>query len=111
MTATRELYHQIENIEQQAANRNLTNDEFEAISKLQDQISDLEHPGYEIKSWFESVSIPNDHLMFTVFSKEDGCPVDSFKIYREGDQYKVRGQWKTHGDAVDYANQVLSKWF
>lgn len=92
MTTIRELYHQIENVEQQASDRDLSDAELETISGMQDQISDIEHPGYEMKELFESVDTPNDHLMFTVFSKENGCPVDSFKVYREGDRYFVSGQ-------------------
>jgi len=68
---------------------------------------ELYHQQYEIKSWFEGVDYPNDHLMFTVFNK-DGCPVDFFKVYREGNRYLVRGQWKTHSDAEEWAKQVLA---
>jgi hypothetical protein len=75
------------------------------------QVSDIKHPGHEMKEWFESVDNPNDHLMFTVFSKEDGCPVDFFKVYREGNRYLVRGQWKSINEAREWANQVLKKWF
>lgn len=111
MATIGELYHQIKTIETLSAQREMTDNEFEQISKLQDQISDIEHPGYEMKELFESVDNPNDHLMFTVFSKEDGCPVDSLKVYREGDRYLVRGQWADQDAAKEWANQVLSKWF
>lgn len=105
------LYAELREIEEAAEGRDLTDAEFERISRLQDQISDIEHPGYEMKEWYESVNHPNDHLMFTVFSKEDGCPVDSFKIYLEGDRYQVRGQWKGYTEAQEWANQVLGEWF
>ncbi|MCK5607690.1 hypothetical protein KAR91_37745 [Candidatus Pacearchaeota archaeon] len=111
MIATRELYHQIENIEALSTARDMTNQEFDRISKLQDAIADIEHLGYELKSEFESVNHPNDHLVVTVFSKEDGCPVDSFKVYCEGNRYMVRGQWKSCQEAEEWAKQVLSKWF
>lgn len=110
MTTVRELYHMIENVEALAANRDLTDEEFEKISKLQDQISDIEHPGYEMKSWYESWDYANDHLSFNVFSKEDGVPVDCLNIPCRGNKFKVRGYWKSFEEAQVYAEQVLGKW-
>lgn len=81
----------------------------EAMSQPSNTGAELD--GYEMKEWYESVNHPNDHLMFTVFSKEDGCPVDFFKIYREGDRYFVRGQWKGYAEAQEWTAQVLGQWF
>lgn len=106
-----ELYHQIENIEALSGGREMTDAEFEKISRLQDQISDIEHPGYEMKSWYESWTYANDHISFNVISKEDGVPVDCLNIPCQGDKFKVRGYWKSFEEAQEYAKQTLSKWF
>ncbi len=111
MITSKELYHQIENVEALSANREMTADEFAQISKLQDQISDIEHPGYEMKSEFGTWTYANDHISFIVISKEDGCPVDSLSIPHQGNKYKIRGYWKTFEETQEYAKQVLSKWF
>jgi hypothetical protein len=113
MTTIRELYHMISNIEAQGEEqrRDLTADELDQISSMQDQIADIEHPGYEMKAWYETVAYANDTLSFNVISKEDGVPVDCLNIPHEGDKFLVRGYWKSHKEATEYAEQVLSKWF
>jgi hypothetical protein len=109
----KELYHMIQNIEAQAraVNRDLTDQEFDQISRIQDQIADIVHPGYEMKEIYEDRDLANDTLTFYVFSKEDGVPVDSFSVDRRGDKYYVRGYWRNYETAKQQAEQVLSKWF
>lgn len=111
MTTIGELYHMIENIEALAVNRDLTDEEFEKISRMQDQISDNEHPGYELKAWYETMTYANDTLSVNAVSKEDGVPVDYLNIPHRGNKYKVRGYWKSYDEAIEYAKQVLRKWF
>lgn len=107
-TTVREIYHQIEAL---STPRDMTDEEFDKISLLQDQISDIENPGYEMVSWFETVNYVNDHLMFTVFSKADGVPVDSIKIPCRGNSFKIRGFFgKSFQEAKDYASQIMNKW-
>jgi hypothetical protein len=66
---------------------------------------------YSLKAWYESKNTVNDHISFNVVSDADRVPVDHFDIYREGDRYLVRGQWKNYEAAQEWAMQVLGKWF
>lgn len=111
MATIRELYHQIENIEALAVRRVSTVQEFDQITRLQDQISDIEHPGYEMKEIYEDRNVPNDTLTFYVFCKDSGVPVDKFSIGRRGDKYYVRGYWRDYQAAQTQAQQMLRKWF
>jgi hypothetical protein len=111
MITERELYHQIENVENLAVGRDLTDEEFDQITRLQDRIQDIEHPGYEMREIFEDCNFANDTLTFYVFCKDSGIPIDSFSIARRGDVYYVRGYWRNYEEAKEYAEQVLSKWF
>jgi hypothetical protein len=101
----------IQNIEDQAVHRDLTDQELDQITRLQDQIQDIEHPGYKMKEIYEDRNAPNDTLTFYVFSNQDGVPVDKFSVGREGDKYYVRGYWRTYDAAKEWAEQVLSGWF
>lgn len=111
MTTARELMHQIRNIEDRAARRDLTDEEFDLITRLQDQIQDMEHPGYEIKEIYEDRNFPNDTLTFYVFCKESGVLVDNFSVARRGDKYYVRGYWRDYEVAKVQASQALEEWF
>jgi hypothetical protein len=111
MITVRELYHQIGNIEAMATHRDLTDEEFDQITSLQDQIQDFFHPGYEMKEIYEDCYFPNDTLTFYVFCKETGVPVDNLSIARCGDKYYVRGYWRDYEAAKTYADQFLGKWF
>ena len=105
-TTARELFHQIENIESGNGNREMTDEEFEQISRLQDQISGIEHPGYEMKEIYE-----DGDLVFYVFSKEDGIPVDSLKVSKQGNRYYMHGYWRSHAKTYALIEQIFRKWF